>query len=126
MRKIRNLTRSPTRNDPINFLIKGFSSRDFENEFRLSRGDFFQFSSPNLDFKYSSNTEMSLEEVESSDSKTELSKQFDFLETSKNEFFRRRTCQFIEEFGNDRWMCLFIFDQRLRLNVIKLRSVDRR
>ena len=69
---------------------------------------------------------MSLEEVESSDSKTELSKQFDFLETSKNVFFCRRTCQFIEEFGHDRWMCLFIFDQRLRLNVIKSRPVDRR
>ena len=42
---------------------------------------------------------MSLEEVESNDSRIELSKQFDFLEPSKNRFFHQRTFQFIENLG---------------------------
>ena len=42
--------------------ITNLSTYDFENEFRCSRGDFFQFSPPNLDFKPSLYGEMSLEE----------------------------------------------------------------
>ena len=58
------LTRSCAQNDPIDRPIKGFSSRDFENEVRHSRDDFFLFSSQNLDFKDSLDTEKSLEEEE--------------------------------------------------------------
>ena len=64
MRKTRNLTQICTRNDPINRRIQGFSFCDFDNEVRRSRDDFFQFSLPNLDFKPSLDTEMSLEEEE--------------------------------------------------------------
>ena len=56
------LTRSRTRNDLINCRIKGFSSRNFENEVRYLSGDFFLFSSPNLDFKCSLDVETSQEE----------------------------------------------------------------
>ena len=66
-RKTRNLTQSWARNDPIQGFwfrrIQGFSFCDFENKFQHSRGDLFQFSPPILDFKHSTDVEMSLEEV---------------------------------------------------------------
>ena len=68
----------------------------------------------------------------SRDLRTKLCKQFDLLKTSKNKFFHRTTCQFVEEFGRDYWMHLFIFDQRLILNacsrmvIIKVRTFIRR
>ena len=62
--KTHNLTRSHAQNDPINRWIQGFSFRDFENEVWRSRCDFFRFFQPILDFKHSSNIEMSLEELE--------------------------------------------------------------
>ena len=48
-----NLTRSRAQNDQINHWIQGFLFRDFENEVRRSRCDFFQFFQPILDFKHS-------------------------------------------------------------------------
>ena len=62
--KTLNLTRSRARNDPINRWILGFSFRDFKNEVRHLRCDFFRFSQPILDFKCSLDAEMSLEEEE--------------------------------------------------------------
>ena len=62
-RKTRNLTQSRARNDPINHQIQDFSFRDFQNKFRHSRGDFFLFSPPILDFKHSFDAETSLDEV---------------------------------------------------------------
>ena len=62
--KARNLTQSHARYDPTNFWIQCFSFRNFENEFQRSRGDFFLFFQPILDFKHSSDMEMSLKEVE--------------------------------------------------------------
>ena len=59
--KTRNLTWSRARNDPINYRIQGFLFRDFKNEVRRSRCDFFHFFQPILDFKYSLDAEMSLE-----------------------------------------------------------------
>ena len=58
-----DLTRSRAQNDPINYRIQGFSFRDFKNEVRCLRYDFFQFSQPN-DLKHSSDVEMRLEEDE--------------------------------------------------------------
>ena len=49
--KTLNLTQSHACNDPINRWIQGFPFRDFENEVRHSRSDFFQFAQPILDFK---------------------------------------------------------------------------
>ena len=62
--KTHNLTQSRTHNDPINRRIQGFSFRDFENEVRRSRYDFFWLFQPILYFKHSSDAKMSLEEVE--------------------------------------------------------------
>ena len=62
--KTSNLTRSHARSDPINRRIQGFLFRDFKNKVRHSRCDFFQFFKPIIDFNYSSDTEMILEEVE--------------------------------------------------------------
>ena len=62
--KIHNLTQICVRNDPINHWIQGFSLRDFENEVRRSRCDFFLFSQSILDFKHSLDVKMSLDEVE--------------------------------------------------------------
>ena len=62
--KTRNLTQSRAWNDPINHRIKSFSFCDFENKVRRSWCDFFWFSPPILDFKYSLDVEMSLTEVE--------------------------------------------------------------
>ena len=61
--KTRNLTQSHAWNDPINRQIQCFSFRDFENEVRRSRCDFFRFFQPILDFKHSSDAKMSLEEL---------------------------------------------------------------
>ena len=63
MKKL-NLSRIRAQNDPINRRIHGFSSRTFENEVRQWRCDFFQFYQPILDFKYSLDAEMSLEDEE--------------------------------------------------------------
>ena len=79
--------------------FKAFHSAILKTKFRRSRCDFFIFSLPILDFKHSSTAKISLEEVEISNSRTELSKQFDFLETSHNQFFRKRTFHLIENFG---------------------------
>ena len=62
--KTHNLTQSHAQNDPINCRLQGFSFRDLENKFERSRCDFFRFSPSILDFKYSSDAKMSLEEVE--------------------------------------------------------------
>ena len=62
--KTRNLTQICARNDPINRRIQGVSIRDFENEVRRSRCDFFQFFQPILDFKHSLDAEMNLEGLE--------------------------------------------------------------
>ena len=59
-----NLTQSHTRNNPINCWIQGFSFRDFENKIQRLKCDFLLLFQPILDFKHSSNAEMSLEEVE--------------------------------------------------------------
>ena len=63
-RKTHNLTQSLTQNDPINHQIQGFSVHDFENKVQHSRDDFFLFYLPIIDFKHSSDAEMSLEEQE--------------------------------------------------------------
>ena len=52
------------RNDPINRRIQGFSFRDLKNEVRRRRCDFLRFSRPILNFKYSLDAEMSLEDEE--------------------------------------------------------------
>ena len=61
-RKTRNLNQSRARNYLIDRSIKGFSFHNFKNKVRRSRVDFFRFSPQNLDFKYSVDAEMSLEE----------------------------------------------------------------
>ena len=62
--KKHNLTRSHTRINPINRQIKGFSFRKFKDKIRHLRGNFSLFFRQNLDFKYSLDMEMSLEEEE--------------------------------------------------------------
>ena len=62
--KTYNLTQSRAQNDLINCQLQGFSFRDFENEVRRSRCDFFRFSQPILDFKTSLVVKISLEEEE--------------------------------------------------------------
>ena len=59
----RNLTRDSDRNDPINRRIQGFSSRDFEDDHRCSRGEFSLFDRRNLASNHSVNAEMSLEAI---------------------------------------------------------------
>ena len=62
--KTHNLTRSRAQNDPNNHRIQGISFRNFENQFWRSRCDVFLFFQLILDFKHSSDVEMSVEELE--------------------------------------------------------------
>ena len=68
-RKVRgktgNLIQDSDRNDPINRRIEGFSFRDFENDRRCSRDEFFLIDRRNLTFNISVDTEMSLEVIRS-------------------------------------------------------------
>ena len=64
-RKTQILTQDSSQNDPIDRWIKGFSFRDFGDDCRYLRSDFFLFSPQNLTFKHSSNAEINLEDEES-------------------------------------------------------------
>ena len=87
MRTIHNLTRDSDLNDPIDYLIKGFSFYNFKDDSWHSRGKFSLFFPRNLPFNHSVDTEMSLEEEEVRDSRIMVSIKFDYLKTSKNTFF---------------------------------------
>ena len=59
-----NLTWSRAQIDPIVHWIIGFSFRDYEDKIWHSRGNFSLFFWRNLEFKYSLDVKMSLEEEE--------------------------------------------------------------
>ena len=64
MRKTQIITQDSAQNDLIDRRIKGFSFRDFEDDHRHSRSDFFLFSPRNLTFKHSLYVEIDLEDEE--------------------------------------------------------------
>ena len=58
-----NLTQDSDRNDPINRQIQGFSFRNFENDYRCSRGEFSLFNGRNLASNHFVDAEMILEVI---------------------------------------------------------------
>ena len=135
-RKIRRktwiLTRDRAWNDPIDHQIKGFSFRNFKDNRRNSRSNFSLFSPQNITFKHFLNMESDLEKEEIKRFKDWDVLTIRLLKTPLNGLHSQRTCIFISRFGRDRWIWLFIFNQRLRWNawmriiVINSRLFDRR
>ena len=64
MKKTCNVAQNRAQNDPIHCRIKAFHSAFWKTKIQSSSSKFFMFSQWNLDFKYSLDAEMTLEEEE--------------------------------------------------------------
>ena len=59
--EMKSITQNQSKNDPINRQIKAFNSVFSKIDIRSSSNEFSLFSRPSIDFKHSSDVEMSIE-----------------------------------------------------------------